>query len=1301
MTGFKKTSFWGLGLVGGIIVLLLLFVIFLPYLINLGPLKEKILAILSEKLGGRVQYERLDLSFFPRPRVEILEGRVFIPQKLTVKLSSLTVYPQILPLLSKRVYFSKMVIESPELRFAVARRPEKIEKEKKEEPFSRAILEEKVGSVIAFILKEFPGLTADVKKGKVELEEKDKSPIHFEDIDARVNLSPGNLTAEVGCRSNLWKSLEFEMTLNPETFGGEGRIVLSSLNLVPLAEELLPKGMPKITESQLDLELQLEAKRLGRVRGEFKGSVPNLVLQDAAERIALKGGNLKGNFSAEDGKVIFSLAELDLENPQMKIAGQFQVEPATPYAAVEVKCRDVDVSSTRKVMLAMVGKHPTFQTIFDFVRGGNIPLISLKLWGKSFADLGETEKILVNGSIVAGDIAIPKRIAKFLPENMDLQDVKGEVLISKGMLEGKRIEATWENEKIRDVRLRIGLEGKDPPFHVEGESELDLSQFSPIVRRLLKDEAVLQEIARIEEIKGRARGRFVLGESLEAIRAKVDVEELNLVARYGPIPYPLEIEGGQVLYEGKKIGVVGLRGSLGESYFSGLTGNIEVGERAYLAIEGGEASVSLDEIHRWVSSYEVFQRALEDMRSLNGTVSLSGLDLEGPLSYPEAWAFHVNGKIERLAAELSQIPGSTLIESGRFEADRERISFKDAQIIIFDTGFHVSGSVAGYLKKLLQVQLVASVDLAKMPPILKHFVQDEPFQKELDFIDALSGSATAKVILEVSSQKRRGRVEASNVVLSAKYRRVPFGLEIARGEIWYGDNTVGLKNLSGRAGNSSFAGVTAELDFKKSPYFEIQAGRGSFNLNEIFQWLTSIDALRDDLKDIKTVKGRAGLSEIRMKGPLAMPKNWHFEAVGGLENVEARTNFFPGPVSISRGTFKANQKNLHLSDFHAHALDASFAFSGTLYGYLRKLGKIQVALKGDMTPKDIQWLSKAFGIKGAECLRSPLHISEAHLSWDKSDGISFSGDLMVKEGPRIALDFLKSREHLKVDKLFIQDDASRATFSISLRGRVLDIGFSGNLSERTLEKIFSGYDFQDGWMRGKIRVHVAMDELMESSAEGNLEVDDLSFPWEFEKPLEIDRISLDAAGKEAKVGTAELRYGDKHFSVTGDLSVGEGKLLLDLDLSTKNLDINEVVEALTSRKDENKKSKGKSTKVLSGLPVKGKVRFKTESLTYDRFAWSPFRAEVSLTPDGVRVDVIEANVCGISTPGSLTLSPESVSLDFRMLSKNQELHPTLICLFDERVRMQGKFDMNGRMKGKGRIKNLVRFLGGDFDLTAQ
>jgi len=1300
MARLKKISFWGLGLIGGFIVLLLVFILLLPHLVNLGPLKERILTTVSDKVKGQVQWQGFDLSFFPRPRVEILGGRISIPETMTGTVKALTVYPKILPLFRGKVQFAKLVVESPDVRLEAVTRPGKIEKGKKEKPFSPATLEEKVGSILAFIRKEFPGLTVIVKRGRLEVDGRNSSLIRFEDINARVNLPPGNLTVELEGRSNLWESLELSLELNPNTLKGDGRVTLTNLNLVPLAETLLPEGMPQITESQVDLDLQFEAEGLKKVTGEVEGSIPNFVLQVGREKIALKGETLKGAFSVEGEKITFSLSELNLKNPQMKIAGKFQMDPTTPYTVVEAEARDVDVSSTRKVMLSLVGKDPTFQTVFDFVRGGKIPQISLKLWGKSSADLGETEKIFVRGTVVDGNVVIPKTVVTFLPESMDLKDVKGEILISKGMLEGKNIEATWENEKVRDVRLRMGLEGKDAPFHLEGEAELDLSRLSPITRRLLKDEAALQEISRVE-MKGGARGRFVLGESLESITAKVDIQEIKMVARYGPIPYELNIGGGQVFYEGKKIGVKDLKGGIGKSSFFGLTGHVEVRERAYLEVKGGKASVDLDEIFAWLSSYEAIRQNLKDVRSLNGSVSLSILDLKGPLSNPEEWGFHVTGEIERLAAEISQMPGSTVIESAQFEVDRDRISFKDAQVRAFDTGFHVSGSVAGYLKKLIQLELLTQVDLSKLPPILKHFIKDESFQKELALIDALSGTARAKLILEVSPEKRRGRVEAFDLSLSAKYRPIPYDLKITDGRFSYGDNKIGLVGMGGGVGGSLFSQLSLELDLETEPYFEVRSGKCTLALDEIYRWLLSGDARQNLRKGFKDLKGAVTLSEMKLKGPLSRPGDWEFEVVGEVRDVQASIDMVQGSIVFPRGKFKADQHDLSLANFHTSLLDASFEFSGTLHAYLKGLEKVDLQVDGEITPKDIQWLLNLLKVKGGEYFKAPLHISDAHLSWEKSGRASFDGNITVKDGPRLAVDVSQNRDHLTINKLSIQDDVSRATISMAFRERVLDVAFSGSLSERTLDKIFSGYRFQDGWMRGDIRAHIEMDQPMKSSTEGKLEVDHLSFPWQFEKPFEIDRLSLAAMGKRVKVDSADLRYGDKHFSLTGDVSVPEEKVLFDLDVSTESLNINEIMESLSRKKGEAQKTEDKKTGDLSHLPVQGKVRFKTGSLTYDRFAWTPFQAEISFIPDRVRVEVTEASLCGISTPGTVIVTSQGLSLNFQPVSKNQDLTGTISCLLEEHVRMTGDFDLRGSIQGQGESKNLAEFLSGSMELAAK
>ena len=65
----KKIAFW---IIGSLLVFLLLlggFILLLPRLIKMEPIKERILTKLSQEVGGQVTYGSLDLSYFPTPHV--------------------------------------------------------------------------------------------------------------------------------------------------------------------------------------------------------------------------------------------------------------------------------------------------------------------------------------------------------------------------------------------------------------------------------------------------------------------------------------------------------------------------------------------------------------------------------------------------------------------------------------------------------------------------------------------------------------------------------------------------------------------------------------------------------------------------------------------------------------------------------------------------------------------------------------------------------------------------------------------------------------------------------------------------------------------------------------------------------------------------------------------------------------------------------------------------------------------------------------------------------------------------------
>ncbi len=204
--------------------------------------------------------------------------------------------------------------------------------------------------------------------------------------------------------------------------------------------------------------------------------------------VVVKAKAFKAAFRMEGKRVNIALAELDLDYPKLRLSGKFQSDPEAPGVVLEVQGRAMDIASTRDVALTLAGTLPITETIFSIVKGGQIPLITFESRGRSVKDLDETNNFSIKGSLQDGKISIPVEGFGRKGNDFDLDRVSGEIIISKGILEGKNVRARMEDEEIREGQLRVGLEGEDAPFHLEVVSEVDLSRLPPLLNRVIKDQ---------------------------------------------------------------------------------------------------------------------------------------------------------------------------------------------------------------------------------------------------------------------------------------------------------------------------------------------------------------------------------------------------------------------------------------------------------------------------------------------------------------------------------------------------------------------------------------------------------------------------------------------------------------------------------------------------------------------------------------------------------------------------------------------------------------------------------------------
>lgn len=1050
MSRRKKIYLWVAGSIGVLLILLLALMLLLPRLINLETLREKIIADVSQTVGGVVEFEKIDLSFFPRPHVVIRQASLSVPGKASGTLESLGVYPKILlSLLTAKLHVAKLQVKAPDFKIRLPDGPEK--KGKGREAFSLEAVKEKVTSDLAVATLKAPGLEVVVVNGRLDFLRKDKSAFRFRDIRARVGLPPGKLKVNVTCESNLWDDISLNGWMDVGDFETSGSVDLTNFRPHILSADLLSLKTLRVGDSELNLDIEFKTEGLKVLQGKVHGSIPYLTLHKGDKKLVIKGKSLKGDFHLDKEKTMVSLAELNLGHPQLNVSGKLSVDKASPQTSLALEGKDVDVDSVREVALALLGDYSVTHKIFDIVKGGQVPFIAFNTGGSSMRDLGKLEKIKITGNMLEGKITVPAC-------GLNVQDVKGDVAISKGILQGKNMEGQLGKSKAWEGSLRIGLRGKDAPFHLDLGIQGDLTQNVPVLKCLIKNESFTQQINLLDDLKGNVTGRLVLGETLTSIKTRINVSQFNLTAKYQPIPYPLEVSQGQFLFDGSKVNV---------------------------------------------------------------------------------------------------------------------------------------------------------------------------------------------------------------------------------------------KGLDGKLGKSSFSGLSAGIDWSKEPYLEVESKKSSILLDEIYPWLLSFEGLREELKSLGTVKGTVTLSPLSLKGPLRKPESWSFETEGEVKDLAVDTSLFSGPIRATQGKFKATPEKLSFTGLRADFLDASINGDGTLDGYLKGFPEVDMSFEGEMRSESIKWLAELIKLPPDLIVRSPLSISQAHLTREKNGKTSFLGNLTVPNGPKVSMDVIQDGGELKVKDALVTDKESKAAITFNRREGDFDFAFSGDLRKTTLDSFLVQNRFLAGWVKGDFQATVDMDQPARSTANGKLKAENIILPWIVKIPAKIDNFHLYANENNLNVESAVFSLGENRMTLSGDAKALADGILLDMDLLSNEIEWDNVKKVLDEDREETEVKKADDS---WDLPVRGVLRLKTESFTYSNYSWKPLHADISFDRDRVSVGVRTADLCGVSMPGSIDFSPGKVQLDLKPKSERQELDSALACLANKKGLVVGKFDFDGNVTAKARHEDVLKSLKGNLRL---
>ncbi|MEQ9620190.1 MAG: AsmA-like C-terminal domain-containing protein [Deltaproteobacteria bacterium] len=696
MKNVKRVSYWLGSGIGIIVILAAVSFLLAKKFVNREHMKEEILAFLSDRIDGDVEFENVDIRFFHWPHVYIKNGKISVPDKLEGSFETLVVYPKLLPLLEGKVEISTLRVNKPKIELYIKDEPEEGEST---EGYALSFedLKQHIVRSLGYLEADDRGLNAEIKNGVVVLKKDGTDVLSLSGLNASVLLPDDELIVKMSSNSSFWKKLTLNGSINVKDYSGKGELVVNGLEPHKIVEFSIP-GKELVSDSIINLRTRYRTEGLRTLDVILDASVPRLTLVQHSENLKVGGENISAELHVDENRIELELNNADLTYPELNLSGRYEIDKKAEVEKLSLRGLNVNAESVRESALFVAGENDIVDIIFEVVRGGTVPEITLEASGSTFRDLWRQGNFVIEGNMVNGNIYIP--VAEF-----DIVGAEGDAVISDGTLKGTNLSGKLGNSLGYDGALLIGTDGSEGPLNLEIMIDADAAEVPPILEQFVHDEIFLNEMRRIKNVNGKAKGKFVLGDRKESPDPEVYVSGFDITADYDRFPQPLSVEGGKFDYADQKIDVEGLKVTTGKLSSPGFSGSFKWKNEKSLHAVSKDTKADLSELFLWLSSIESLRPHLTIIESAGGSAYFSSVSFTGPLSDPAGWQINAEGNVSGVDINIDGLDHPISIPTAEIKSTSGELSVSKAAIASKDSSVNVEMVLNNYFTNFFELNM--------------------------------------------------------------------------------------------------------------------------------------------------------------------------------------------------------------------------------------------------------------------------------------------------------------------------------------------------------------------------------------------------------------------------------------------------------------------------------------------------------------------------------------------------------------------------------------------------------------------
>jgi hypothetical protein len=684
-------------LIGAMLIGCALFIIAVPRLIDSKALSDRLRQMIAEHIEGDLRYEDIRLSFFPIPHVKFNEVNYLMPQRAEAYAQSIEIYPSIFPLLTGSFSIKNATVHQGDVTLSL---PSINTASQQPQPFTgiSGWVQELFKTLHAFPEFRIPHMRSKIIDSRLQIHVGDTHKVDFSGLTADFTYQAGQVAIQISGASSLAETFQISGWLDSDNVQGDIQLDLNQIGPQAINQWVLKNAAVKIQEGLLGLHLDIKLETPEQIQVKIEAETPHLKVLHKQRSTDLAWDTLSGFLQIDRQKAALFVREAMFSKPQAHLTGHLEYAWDGSKALMQASAEDLHLDSLRPAILTLAGGSTAVQAIFEILQGGVVQTITFEAGGQTLTDLGKLDNMVIIGGMHNGTIFIPKI-------NYQLTETSGEVVIRDGILSGDNLQARIDTTTAQNGRLKLGLKEKLIPLDLECDIQLDASQLPHLLNnQVIGDEAVQKELQRLDELSGSAQAHLTLSKEAQQFQIQVDATQIQLHARYPRIPLPVDISHGQASFNGQQVSCQALAGAIGKSTFADLSGELDWQNDVLIQVTSGESRIVVEEMVPWLTTYSALQFLPKYYGGGKTIVSVSNIQLKGPLHRLSEWDFQVDGTVEDLVInKLPYAPGKQTIKTATFQFDPQLLKLSEVEAHMLDAIVFVGTSIhKNYLRDLTE-----------------------------------------------------------------------------------------------------------------------------------------------------------------------------------------------------------------------------------------------------------------------------------------------------------------------------------------------------------------------------------------------------------------------------------------------------------------------------------------------------------------------------------------------------------------------------------------------------------------------